>query len=219
MMSGRLLAAAGLFITACIAPVQAQEEGKFNVNMGGGFGVPLNPTARFAGVGGNFVAGAGYNFSKHNAVIGQFMWFGLPPSVDAREQLMGIGASANSYSLTANYRYANKFGPALGYYIIAGGGWYYRNASLSQTIPLPPAPVVCAPIWDWYGFQCVGGFESFTRSVGAGTSSAGANGGVGFTIRVKDTGWKFYIESRYHYAASRVISTQMQPVTFGFSYH
>jgi hypothetical protein len=218
-MFRRILISTCLAAMAWIVPVQAQDNGSFNFNMGGGIGVPLNPTAHFAGVGGNFVTGAGYNLSKHNAIVGQFMWFGLPTSVGAREQLNGIGASSNAYSITANYKYSNGFGPTFGYYLIGGGGWYYRNTSISQTIPLPPTPVVCQPIWDWYGFSCTGGFQSFTRSVGAGTSSLGGNGGIGFTLRVKDTGWKFYIESRYHYAASRSISTQMQPVTFGFSYH
>jgi len=218
-MLKRILASIGLLSVVWILPMQAEDNGKFNFNMGGGMGVPLNPTAQFAGVGGNFVTGAGYNLSRNSAIIGQFMWFGLPPSVAVKQQLQGIGASANAYSITANYRYSGGFGHTFGYYLIGGGGWYYRNASVSQTIPLPPTPVVCQPVWDWYGFSCIGGAVDFTRSIGSGTSSIGGNGGLGFTIRVKDTGWKFYLESRYHYAASRLISTQMQPITFGFSYH
>jgi hypothetical protein len=41
---------------------------------------------------------------------------------------------------------------------------------------------------------------------------------MGFTIGIKDTGWKFFIESRYNYAATRFIATQVVPVTFGFEY-
>jgi hypothetical protein len=77
--------------------VQAQsrsdEEGKLNFNMGGGLSVPLNPTAKFAGVGGSFLGGGGYNLDQHNSIVGQFMWDGLPPSVGAIAQLNGISQS------------------------------------------------------------------------------------------------------------------------------
>jgi hypothetical protein len=38
------------------------------------------------------------------------------------------------------------------------------------------------------------------------------------TIRVKDTPWKFFVESRYNYLASRNNATQVAPVVFGFEY-
>jgi hypothetical protein len=41
---------------------------------------------------------------------------------------------------------------------------------------------------------------------------------MGFTIKVRHSAWKFFIESRYNYAASRVIATHVVPVTFGFEY-
>jgi hypothetical protein len=42
--------------------------------------------------------------------------------------------------------------------------------------------------------------------------------GVGLTIRIKNTSWNFFVESRYNYAASRNVATQVAPVTFGFEY-
>jgi hypothetical protein len=199
--------------------MQAQQEGgKLNVTAGGGLSVPLNPTAQYAGVGGSFLGGGGYNIDKHNAILGQFMWNGLPPSVGARAQLLGGSASVNLYSLTANYQFRGDFGSTFGYYLIAGSGWYYRHSSISKTTELPPTPVVCQPVWDWYGYTCTGGYQTITRGVGAGTSSGGGQAGAGFTIRVKDTRWKFFIESRYIYAASRAISSQVAPITFGLMY-
>lgn len=215
-LSKRLLISIGLLTVSLVVPVWAQDEGKLNFSAGGGINVPLNPTANFAGVGGNFVGGGGYNLNKHNAIVGQFMWGGLPPTVGARAQLLGGSASINLFSLTANYKYSNSFGPTFGYYFIGGGGWYYRHASVSKSTFIP-TDTVCEPIWIWYGFTCSDGFVN-TRTIGSGTSSFGANGGLGFTIRVKETGWKFFIESRYHYANSRAISTQVIPVTFGFEY-
>ena len=215
-MSKRLLASIGVISIAWIVPAVAQDDGKLNFSAGGGIGVPLNPVAAFAGVGGNFVGGGGYNLDKHNAILGQFMWDGLPPSIGAKAQLLGGSASVNLYSLTADYKYSSSFGPAFGYYAIVGGGWYYRHSSISKSTFIPTT-TVCQPIWFYYGFTCSDGFVN-TRTIASGTSSFGGNGGIGFTIRVKDSGWKFFIESRYNYAGSRAVSTQVIPVTFGFMY-
>jgi Outer membrane protein beta-barrel domain len=217
-MSKRILMLVGLLSAAWVLPLCAQpEDGKLNVSIGGGLSIPLNPTANFAGVGGTFLGGGGYNINKHNAILGQFMWNGLPPSIPARAQLLGGDASINLYSLTANYQYRGDFGSTFGYYVIAGGGWYYRHAAISKTTSFP-APVVCSPYYDWYGYGCSDGFVDFTRGAAKGTSSAGVNGGVGFTVRVKDSRWKFFIESRYIYANSRTISSQVSPVTFGMMF-
>jgi hypothetical protein len=44
------------------------------------------------------------------------------------------------------------------------------------------------------------------------------NGGVGFTIRVGEAPYRFYVESRYHYAPTKNINTQLVAVTVGFRY-
>ena len=208
----------------CIIPIEAQsqeEEGKLNFSAGGGLSVPLNPTANYAGVGGNFVGGGGYNIDQHNSIVGQFQWAGLPPSIfspalKAIAQINGFSSRVNLYSMTADYKYRSGFGKTFGYYLIAGGGWYHRHASISKSTFIPTT-TVCQPVWYWYGYTCSNGFVS-TVGVATGTSSFGGNGGVGLTIRVKDTGWKFFIESRYNYAATRFIATQVAPVTLGFEY-
>lgn len=217
-MSKRTLITIGLFSAACLTmEAQSQnEDGKFSFNMGGGLSVPLNPTARFVGVGGSFLGGGGYNIDQHSSIVGQFQWDGLPPSVGAITQLAGISQHVSLYGITADYRYRRGIGKTFGYYLIGGGGWYYRHASISKST-FVPTNTVCQPIWYWYGYTCSDGFVN-TIGAATGTSSFGGNGGVGMTIRVKDTGWKFFLESRYTYAASRAIATQVAPVTFGFEY-
>ena len=223
-MSMKTVFTISLLSVVCIIPMQAQhqdEEGKLNFSIGGGLTVPLNPTANYAGVGGNFIGGGGYNINQHNSIVGQFQWAGLPPSIlspalSAVAQLNGFSASSNLYSMTADYKYRSGLGKAFGFYVIAGGGWYYRHSSLSKSTFIPTA-TVCAPVWGWYGYTCSNGYVN-TVGFGAGTSAFGGNAGVGFTIGVKDTGWKFFIESRYNYAATRNIATQVAPVTFGFEY-
>jgi hypothetical protein len=209
-MSKAFLITAGLL--AGVVSLQAQD-GRLNFNIGGGIGVPLNPTADYAGVGGNFVVGVGENFGKHSAIIGQFMWHGLPPTVAIKTQLAGGDASSNLYALTVNYRYTRDFTKHIGWYFIAGGGWYYRHTSISHTSNVP---VPCTPVYYWWGYTCEGGY--FSREASAGSSALGGNGGIGVTLRLADSRWKFYIESRYNYAASPYVSTQVSPVTFGLMY-
>ena len=203
---------------SCAVPALAQnqdEEGKFNFSIGGGLTVPTNPIARFAGVGGSFLAGSGLNLDQHNSIVGQFMWNGLPPSVGAIAQLNGISKSVNLYSMTADYKYRTGFGKTFGVYVIMGGGWYYRNANISKSTFIN-TPTVCQPIYGYYGYTCSDGYVN-TVGVSAGTSSFGANGGIGMTLKIKN-GWKFFMESRYVYAASRSIATQVTPVVFGFEF-
>ena len=94
----------GLLSAVCVAPIQAQnqtEEGEFNFSAGGGLWVPLNPTAKCAGVGGSSVGGGGYYIDKHDSIVGQFMWDGLLPSVGAIAQLNAISQNVNLYNITA----------------------------------------------------------------------------------------------------------------------
>jgi hypothetical protein len=223
-MSKKTVFTIGLLSTVWMIPLHAQhqtEDGTFNFSMGGGLSVPLNPTAKYAGVGGSFITGGGFNLNQHSSIVGQFQWDGLPtailsPALSAIAQINGFSASTNLYNITADYKYRSGFGKTFGYYLIAGGGWYYRHTSVSKSTFIP-TDTVCQPVWGWYGYTCSNGFVN-TVGVSNGTSAFGANGGVGLTIRVKDTPWKFFIESRYNYAATRFIATQVAPVTFGFEY-
>jgi hypothetical protein len=89
----------------------------------------------------------------------------------------------------------------------------HSNISRSEFVN---TPTVCQPIYGYYGFTCSDGFVN-TIGVSTGTSSFGANGGVGMTVNIK-RGWKFFMESRYVYAASRAIATQVTPLAFGFEF-
>jgi hypothetical protein len=82
---------------------------------------------------------------------------GLPPSVGAIAQLNGISKNVNLYNTTADYKYRSGFGNTFGYYVIAGGGWYYRHASISKSTFIPTT-TVCQPIWYWYGYTCSDGY-------------------------------------------------------------
>ena len=65
----------------------------------------------------------------------------------------------------------------------------------------------------------VGGYVYSQTVAYKGASSGGLNAGVGFTIRLSDSGWKFYTEARYHYAFSTRIPTTFIPVTMGIRFN
>src|SRR5215472_10316259 len=238
-MRSQTLLAIGLLVALFAVPAHADEaqESPFNFHIGGGFGVPLNPTANFTGLSGSFQVGGGPNLTKHQSIVGEFLWQGMPPnhnsllpvenavcllnpvvnplSTSVPCSVASINASANLYALTANYMYRVE-GERFGYYFIGGGGWYYRVAKLS--VPGLAPGTVCAPAWDWWGYSCVNGFVSTDTTLASrGVSSGGVNVGLGVTLRLSQSGIKFYIEARYHYSPQGGrVSTQIVPVTFGF---
>lgn len=162
----------GLLATLFAIPVHADEgqvtEGKVSavdLHIGGGIGVPLDPTGNFAGVGGTFQAGAGPNLGKHHSIVGEFMWHGLPPNRSALLPILNalcllnppaspnlpcsvasINATDNVYTLTANYLFRRE-GKRFGYYVIGGGGWYCRmtaSASLNRLYQSTASKIILA---------------------------------------------------------------------------
>lgn len=219
-MSQKVLVAIGLFGLVLILPSSAQMLDRLNFHIGGGVSDPLNPTGSYAGVSGNFSAGAGYNINKSNSLIGDFTWSGLSPNLFVLQPVNAPFGSMNLYTLTANYRHSfdRIHGSPIGLYLISGGGWYYRHVSVDKNYTVPPF-TACAPIYYWWGYGCNAGYIYSVTVASKGTSAGGVNAGIGFTIRLADTGWKFYTESRYHYAWSPNVPTTLALVTFGFRYN
>jgi hypothetical protein len=219
-MSQKSLVVAVLLAASGVVPVYAEDFGKFAFNIGGGVSTPLNPTAQYVGISGNFTTGAGYNIDKHNSIIGEFMWAGLPPNVTSIHPVNAPFGKVNLYSLTTNYRYKldNIGGSIFGVYAIAGGGWYYRNIAIDKNYVIGDN-VPCQPVYTWWGYSCAPNNYVYTATIASkGVSAGGVNAGAGFTIRLTDSGLKFYVESRYHYAFSNIPST-LVPVTFGFRFN
>lgn len=190
-------------------------------NLGGGISAPLNPTGALTGVSGNFVASAGYKLDKKNSISGEFMWSGLPTDLFTIHPTDAPFGGVNLYSLTANFRHQiDRINHSpFGVYAVAGGGWYYRYATVDKNFTVPPL-TVCAPVYAWWGYSCDPNGYVYSQTVAyKGVSAPGLNGGVGFTISFADSGWKFYTEARYHYAFSNRIATTLIPITFGFRYN
>jgi len=216
----RIAVLASLLATAAVATASAEDYRRLVFNVGGGVSNPLGPTSRWAGVSSNINTGVGYAFNDHSSVIGEFMWSGMPPNSPLERDVNGPLARINLFTLTANYRYKiDKLGSRrFGVYVIGGGGWYYRYTTINGGYVVPPA-TACQPVFTWWGFTCTNaGFVDATSMTYKFLSTGGLNGGAGFTIRFGESNWKFYTETRYHYAFHR-IPTSMLLVTAGFRFN
>jgi Outer membrane protein beta-barrel domain len=218
-LMGLLLFAA----SALWAQDESEDNPKFNTNLGLPLSAPLNPTGRFAGPGTGVIYGAGYNFTRRHSVMGEFMWDWLNPGsggltpIRLALQANNISGHSNLYALTGEYRFELR-GKALGTYFIAGGGWYVRKSSLTKVV-VTGSTITCTPEWIWWGASCTSGVVTANQTLASSSSSAlGGNGGIGFTVRVGDAPYRIYVESRYHYAPTRHINTQLIVTTVGIRY-
>lgn len=198
------------------------EECKVNDNVAMVLNVPVNSTAEVVSIGWGAVAGIGYNFNQHHALIGEFLWNRVNASsgqlqpLQAALQSTPLSGNADIFAVTGNYRYELR-GRLLGTYLIGGGGWYLRNTSLSKTITVGPG-TICRPAWLWWGFTCTSGTVTASQSASSNANALGANVGMGVTVRVGEAPYRFYTEARYNYAPTRNISTQFVTVAVGIRY-
>lgn len=193
---------------------------KLNSNAAFTVSAPLSPTANYTAAAWGVAYGVGYNFSKRHSVLAEVMWNNLSPTSEAlapiREALQSndIHGRGNLVALTANYRLGFE-GKVYGTYLIAGAGMYYREASLSQHVEVGES-VTCTPAWLWWGFTCESGSVTSHQTLASSSSKApGGNVGIGFTVRIPDSGYKFYVESRFHYASNRGVPTKILPISVG----
>ena len=221
-LRGVLIGVSLLTVACGVLHAQSDDE-KLNSHFGAAISVPLNPTARYVHTGWGLHGGAGYNVSRHHSVIGEYMWNRLYATDGALQPLQmatqsHIDGQSNLHVLTGNYRFESR-GKVLGIYFIGGGGLYYRITNLSKRVTLG-AGTPCTPAWIWWGFNCISGTVTTTdQTIGSASSAAfGMNGGVGFTARVGEAPYRLYVESRYHFAPNKNVSTQLVVVTVGIRY-
>lgn len=222
----KILIGFGLVLIACCTAF-SQDEGdddpRGNVNLGMPISAPVNPMARFTNLGLGLTTGGGYNFTRRHAVVGEFMWNHLfvPGSalapIRSAAQDPSISGSGELLAFTGNYRFELR-GRSLGTYFIGGGGWYYRTADLSHKVTTSKN-ITCEPTWIWWGFSCSSGTVTSNQTIaGSSSSTFGINGGIGFTARVGEAPYRVYVESRYHYAPTKGINTQLVAITVGIRY-
>jgi len=217
-----------LVFAVCSSPLRGEddefgENSKLNTNLALTLTAPLNPIARFANFGWGTTVGAGYNMSRRNAFVVEFMWNRLYPSSQTLAPLRlalhssDLTAHSNVYALTANYRFEMR-GRSLGAYFIGGSGFYYRNANLSRQV-VTGTTTTCTPEWLFFGFTCTSGTVSSDQTLASSSSASwGVNGGIGFTVKVGEPRYRMYFEARYHYAPTTRFNTQIIPITVGIRF-
>jgi hypothetical protein len=202
---------------------ESDDNPRGNVHLGAPMVIPLNPTARAVHFGYGLSVGGGYNLTREHGLVGDFLWNSLLPTNEALAALRlalsdpTIDMNVGLVGLTGNYRYELR-GKHLGAYFLGGAGVYYRHTHLSKTVTTSQ-PIVCTPIWLWWGFNCTSGTVTQNQTVASWSATApGYNGGIGFTARVGEPPYRFYVESRYHYVPNQRINTQLIDITFGIRY-
>lgn len=219
-----------LVVTACSALLHGQEDedeydedSKINTNLAMPLSVPVNPISNFVNFGWGATFGAGYNMSRRSAFVGEFMWNRLFVSSSALAPLRAalnspdLNGHGNLFAVTANYRYELR-GHSKGVYFIGGAGFYYRNASLTKEV-VTGSSTTCTPAWLFWGFTCTSGIVTGNQTLASAASGTyGFNGGMGFTFKVAEPRYRFYIEARYHYAPTTRVNTQLIPINVGFRF-
>src|SRR5262245_39459810 len=193
---------------------QAQDEKKWSVQGGAGFGVPVASTSDYVSTNANIVVGGGYDFTRIIGVTGEFMWQGLTVKDSNISQITALGAKSNLYSVTGNIRLTIPTGGKFGAYAIGGTGWYRRSDSLDRDVLVPGT--VCVPAWDWWVPVGFNGLVPAEQVIASRSSDVlGANGGAGLTYKVSENGMKVYAEARFHYAPTERVFTRVVTSTFG----
>jgi Outer membrane protein beta-barrel domain len=212
-----------IVILACTAVPGQVPSDKINSHFGTLVSLPLSSTSDYVNTGWGLAGGVGYNFSSQHSLIGEFMWTrlyvtdgALQPLRDA-SGISDLHGHSNLYVVTGNYRHewqANKIGA----YFIGGGGLYYRTTNPSALITSGPN-TGCIAVWRWWGFKCASGTVVPGQTLGStGSNALGVNVGGGVTLKVDGDPYRLDVESRYHFAPNRSISTHVVTITFGIRY-
>lgn len=223
MKDGLAVVAACLMLLASFLHAQDEQFRRLNSNAAFTTSIPVSSTARYMTPAWGFTYGVGYNFNKSHSVIAEVTWNriyatseSLAP-IRAALQNNGIDGNGNLVGISANYRLQFE-GKVFGRYVVLGPGVYYRGSTLSQHVVVGNS-VECTPAWLWWGFRCESGLVTSHQSLANSNSIApGGNVGVGFSVRIPDSTYKFYIEARYEYASNTGVSTQALPITIGFRF-
>jgi opacity protein-like surface antigen len=177
----------------------AQNNKKYEINIGGGFTPTTGDIEEHFGNGGQFEAGFTYFPKDKIGIQAQYAYtklngkdFTLPVSVTpgggTLNQPFSSGMHMNGLSGDVVYRHS-----APGLYLVGGGGIYKRTVNLST--PSVGFVSVCDPFW----LICYPSAVSTDNVIGDRSSTDfGLNAGGGYSFKVSDSA-KLYVEARYLY--------------------
>lgn len=190
--------------------------------VGGGVSFPLSDTADNFNPGYAFNGGLGFNFVPALGIQAEAFWSRYYVNKDLFN-VTNLDANHRMQYGSLNFVLRTPGQRALGFYLLGGGGLYYRRVQITQfegTAVLP----VCDP-WLYYCYPSAVGVEQVlgTRS----STDWGLNGGAGITLRL-GYAVKLFLEGRYHYifgpeftdagGQRRNANGQYVPVMFGLRF-
>jgi len=216
----RRLALGGLYLLALGNPrlcLGEEQFSRFTAAFGSGVNTPTGQTAEFTHSGGTFAAGLGYRLSKKQSVLLQYDFSTMPFNGAIEDQLGFLKPSSNLYSVTINYKWEFRTSSASRPYLIGGGGWYHRVATITR--PAAVSEILCSSGLAWWHLACLEGTVPLDKVVAGSTSNAlGANAGAGLSRKIGKTPAHWYVEIRYHYAPYKGISTHAVPLMIGLTW-
>jgi len=216
----RRLALGGLYLLALGNPGLCSgedEHSPFTANLGVGVNTPTGQTAEFTHLGATFASGLGYRLTKNQSVLVQYSFSAMPFNRTIIDQLGFLNPSSNLYSVTINYRRGFRISSATGPYLIGGGGWYHRVATITR--PAAVGEILCSSGLAWWNLACQEGTVPLDKVVAASTSNAlGVNAGAGLSRRIGKTSAHWYVEIRYHYAPYQGVPVRSVPLMIGLTW-
>lgn len=139
-----------VFGLAASALAQSDSESHpFTFNVGGGFTAITGYNAGRLDHGGNFQAGAGFNFNRHFGVTGNFMFNSLGITGRELNTLNEPDGHARVYSFTVDPTVRFPLGHGVSAYLLAGGGYLRRTVEFTQ--PTLAQTFIFAPWWGYVG--------------------------------------------------------------------
>src|ERR1700687_1709509 len=215
------LALEGLFLLALGDPRtllgEDQPPSRWAATFGAGANTPIGRTAEFTHSGGTFTAGLGYHVSRNQSVLLQYNFSDMPFNGVTLDQLGFLKPSSNLYSITINYKLAFRSSSVTRPYLIGGGGWYHRVATITR--PSAVGEIACSSSLAWWNLACLEGTVPLDKVVADSTSSVlGFNAGAGLSRRIAKTPASWYVEIRYHYAPYQGVPSSALPVMIGLTW-
>jgi hypothetical protein len=201
------------------ADVETGFTGPLVWNFGGTLAVPLGHSADRTDVGGGFALGLTYNPANWGGI--QFEYAAVWSNLKNKVNLANISGHGFLQYFDLNLLvHPAHAGRAVSFYLVGGGGLYYRSVTVTQYQGTTLAPY-CDP-WLYY---CSAVPVSAASVLGSrSTWDWGLDAGIGVTFLVAPP-VRLYLEARYHYifgpsftnssGSKQSADGQYIPITFG----
>ena len=198
------------FLAGTAMCLSAQETHHLTANIGGGFTTSTGRLSNDLDYGGNLEAGGGFNFNQYLGVLGTFSFQSLGVTRSALDRLNEPDGNSRIYTLTVDPKISFPMGSRTNFYILGGGGWLRRTVEFTQPVIAPT--YVFDPWWGYIGPIYV----SANQVLGSVSQSAGVwDVGGGVNVRLRNSGWKVYVQARYYDGLTNNAHTSIVPITVG----